>query len=179
MDGPVRDREILRRTESEQGNHCPVSSAVSDESSLTPLEHEGLQARFLRVASGSHRPKDRFEMIGGVAIACRDERPVDVHRCRCTRVPEPVGHRSNVDTLRQQLGGNEMAQVVEPDVGQPCLDSKSFPPARGELRPPRADGSGIVGEDEVLGIHESAVPACDELRSASVRLQRLDCLGRD
>ena len=118
------------------------------------------------VAEGLDRAKNRLKMIRCVAVTGRDERPVDVQRRRRPGVPEPVGHRPHVDTLGQQLGGDEMAQVMESDVGQTCLDPESFPTAGGELGPPWLGGRWIIGEDEVIGIDDPAVAAGDELRPA-------------
>lgn len=51
--------------------------------------------------------------IGGVAVAGLEEVGVDVQGGRCVGVPEPAADRAHRHTRGQQLGGVQMAQVVE------------------------------------------------------------------
>ena len=94
-------------------------------------------------------------------------------------MPEPVGHGPHVDALREQLGGHEVAQVVQPNVRETCLGSETFPPPGDEFRSPGPDRGGIAREDESLGIHAGVDPSSVLRRSLVVAVQRLDSLRGD
>jgi hypothetical protein len=94
-------------------------------------------------------------------------------------MPEPVGHGPHVDARREQLGGHEVAEVVQPNLREAGLGSESLPPPADKFGPPGSGRRRIAGEDESLEILSLVDLSCILRRSLVVAGQRLDGLGGD
>ena len=88
------------------------------------------------------------EMVGGLAVTRRDPAPVDVEGRRGTCVAQPVGHRAEIDSDREEFGGDEMAKVMNANVPEPDGGTEPAPSLCHHLGSPRPLTAGIAGEDQ-------------------------------
>jgi len=66
-------------------------------------------------------------------------------------VPETTGHGAHVDAGTQQLGGDEMTEVVKANVGHTLLLAKTLERPRHRVGEPRLTPIGDVAADEGVG----------------------------
>jgi hypothetical protein len=133
-----------------------------------------IRAQWPQTCSSSPKriePEQGIEVVSGVAIARRHEAPVDVERRRGAGMPEPIRDRAKVDASGKELGGNEVAKVVEPDVAETDLLAEPSPTPCDCVGSPRSFAQWVNREDE-FGLFEiasavAAVRAACALRSAS------------
>ena len=90
-------------------------------------------------------------MSGRGAICLLHEVRIHVERRCRVAVSEMTGHGAHVDACTQQLGGDEVTEVVQANVGHTLLLAKTLERPRHRVGEPRLTPIGGVAEDEGVG----------------------------
>ena len=61
--------------------------------------------------------RGRRDHVGGTAVGLLDEVGMDVRRRRGVPMAEPAGNGADVHPRTQQLRGDEVSEIVQPNVG--------------------------------------------------------------
>ncbi len=87
-------------------------------------------------------------MVGGVPVAGRHPGPVDIERRGGASVAQPVRDRAQVYSAGQQLGGHEVAEIMETHVRQSDAGTQPSPTLGDHLGSPWESTVPIAGEDQ-------------------------------
>ena len=101
-----------------------------------------------------------------------DPGPVDIEGGRGAGVTETIGDGTNVDSRAQQLGSDEVSQIVKAHATYVSLPAQTFPSAAYQFRSPWLPSLAVVREDQVLRHDASTDGAGDLMRAQEVTSER-------
>jgi hypothetical protein len=87
-------------------------------------------------------------------------------------VTETIGDGTNVDSRAQQLGSDEVSQIVKAHATYASLPAQTFPSAAYQFRSPRLPCVAVVRENQVLRHDVSTDGAGDLMRTQEMTSER-------